>query len=468
MTSYAKSLAEGAMIEQAKRELSRRHFPDFVNYINEGYTMKWFHRVIAEKCQLVLDGKIKKLMIFVPPQHGKSELATRNFPAFALGKNPNLKIGIISYSASTAEKLGKSVQRRVESSYFKNIFPEKIISNGRDDLKKTNGYFETSGGGYCVSVGVDGPLTSMAIDLGIIDDPIKDRKEAKSLTIRQNVYEYYVDVFSTRLHNNSSQILIQTRWDEDDLAGRLLRDDGIFSELNPQGWTVVKFPAIKENDINKYDPRSEGEALWPEKHSLEKILSAKRKSLITFNSLYQQDPKPDKESLIYDWSEIDVFPEDAEIIFSGGDFGYSNDPTAVVRIAKIGKNLIFDEIIYEAGLTNPMIASKLKDYAGRTGEFYFDSAEPKSCQELRNLGIKVIDAVKGADSVRTGILKLQEYECYYTSRSINIKREVSKYEWIVVGGKKTNIPIDNYNHTLDAIRYAIYTKYSKPRKLITG
>ena len=115
-----------------------------------------------------------------------------------------------------------------------------------------------------------------------------------------------------------------------------------------------------------------------------------------------------------------------------------------------------------------MIASKLKDYTGRTGEFYFDSAEPKSCQELRNLGIKVIDAVKGADSVRTGILKLQEYECYYTSRSINIKREVSKYEWIVVGGKKTNIPIDNYNHTLDAIRYAIYTKYSKPRKLITG
>lgn len=468
MTSYAKSLAEGARIEQAKRELSRRHFPDFVNYINEGYTMKWFHRVIAEKCQLVLDGKIKKLMIFVPPQHGKSELATRNFPAFALGKKSNLRVGIVSYSASIAEKLGKAVQRRIDDKYYKNVFPEALLSDGKDDLKKTNGYFETKQGGYCVSVGVGGSLTSLSIDLGIIDDPFKDREEAKSLTIREKVYSWYMDVFSTRLHNNSAQILIQTRWDEDDLAGRLLKDDGIYSESNPNGWVVIKFPAIKEKDENQYDPRKEGEVLWEEKHSLARILEVKRKNLITFNSLYQQDPKPNKESLIYDWAEIDVFPEDAEIIFSGGDFGYSNDPTAVVRIAKIGKKLIFDEIIYEAGLTNPMIASKLKDYTGRTGEFYFDSAEPKSCQELRNLGIKVIDAVKGADSVRTGILKLQEYECYYTSRSINIKREVSKYEWIVVGGKKTNIPIDNYNHTLDAIRYAIYTKYSKPRKLITG
>lgn len=467
MKSLNETQALLARQELAKRELGRRQFHHYVNYINDGYEMQWFHRLISDKCQEVYDGKIKKLMIWIPPQHGKSELATRNFPSYALGKEPKLKLGIVSYSASIAEKLGKAVQRRIDSKYYKNIFPEQILSDGKDGVQKTNSFFETRFGGYCVAVGVGGSLTSLPLDIGIIDDPFKDREEAKSATIRDKVYSWYNDVFATRLHNDSKQIIIQTRWDEDDLSGRLLRDDGIYSESNPKGWVVIKLPAIKEKDENDYDPRQEGEVLWEKKHSLERILDVKRKNPITFNSLYQQDPKPDKESLIYDWSEIDVFPEDAEVIFSGGDFGFTNDPTAVVRIARIGKKLIFDEVIYETGLGNLAISQKLKNFGKRTGEIYFDSAEPKSIAELQGLGNKVLPAVKGPDSIDAGITKLKEFDCYYTSRSLNIKREVGKYEWIVVGGVKTNIPVDRDNHTMDAIRYAVYTKYSK-RKLISG
>lgn len=422
------------------REISRRSLKDFVQYIKPDYEMQWFHQVISEHLDLVYEGKIKKLMIFVPPQHGKSELSTRSFPAYLLGRNPDLKLALASYNATLAEQFSTEIQRRMLSEEFKLLYPESRIGEKKGEAVKTAEFFQTvNRRGYLRAVGRGGSLTGTAVDIGIIDDPLKDRQEAQSIIIKEQLWNWYTDVWETRLHNDSAQVIIQTRWYDDDLAGRLLeRDDD---------WTIIEFPAIREGAENTYDKREVGEALWPEKHSLDKLLRVKKNEPFTFESLYQQNPKPSVESLIYhDWQPCEFFPKDAEVVFSGLDFGFSNDPTALVRIAKLGNKLYLDEVIYEKGLTNADLIKKIKMYPSKLGEIYCDSADPKSIEELRRAGLPVKKAVKGNDSVNAGISKLREYEVYFTRRSKNIKKEIDNYQWLMVGGKTVNKPIDDFNH----------------------
>lgn len=474
MTSSEKLLI--AQAELARRTLAKQSFVDFVPYVYPTYVMKWFHRVICEKLELVRERKIKKLMIFMPPQHGKSQLATRLFPAYLLGKKPDEKVVISSYSARLSRSFSRAVQRTMSDRLFQNVFPEIRLPE-RGEGSKTAEFFEIIGGtGSIMSVGVEGSLTGSPVDVGIIDDPIKDRQDAQSVTIRESTWAWYVDVFSTRLHNDSVQLIIQTRWHEDDLSGRILERDGFYSADNQNGWQVIKFTGLRTKDQNDYDPRKEGESLWPERHSRERLEEVKLKNLLTFDSLYQQDPKPSKESLVFpDWEEIDEMPE-CDVDFFGLDFGFTNDPTALIHIGKNGNNIYLDEWIYETGLTNTEIRLKAKAMGIGMREVFSDSAEAKSIEELKRpkdeqgkfiqgAGINAIPAVKGKDSINAGITKLKEYKVYYTKRSLNIKREKNNYSWIMAGGVNTNVPIDSYNHAMDAVRYGIYTKYGQVKRV---
>ena len=277
------------MTSNARAELSSRNFADFVQYVMPTYDMRWFHEVICAKLDAFERGEIKKLMLFVPPQHGKSQLSTRLFPAYLLGKNPLRKIVVASYNATLASRFNRDIQRNIDSSLYHDVFPETYLNNSNvvtvsDSWLRNSEVFETVNfGGFVKTVGRGGALTGTAVDIGIIDDPLKDRQEAMSSTIREALWSWYVDVFESRLHNNSQQILIQTRWHEEDLGGRLLKRDN--------DWEVVIFEAIKQSEFD-YDPRPFGEALWPEKHSLERIEKIRDNSPLTFNSLYQQSPKP--------------------------------------------------------------------------------------------------------------------------------------------------------------------------------
>ena len=269
--------------------LATRNFDEFIQYVHHGYEMKWFHKLICDYLDNFSKGLIKKLMIFVPPQHGKSELATRAFPAYLLGQNPNRKIVVASYNATLASRFNRDIQRVIDNDEYHEIFPETYLNESNvvtvsSNYLRNSEIFEPVGHmGFLKTVGRGGALTGTPVDIGIIDDPIKDRAEAMSMTIREGLWSWYQDVFETRLHNDSQQILIQTRWHEDDLAGKLLKRDS--------DWEVIVLEAIKENDYF-YDPRAKGEALWPEKHSLERIVRIRETSPITFNSLYQQSPKP--------------------------------------------------------------------------------------------------------------------------------------------------------------------------------
>lgn len=284
--------------EAIRQEGARRKMLSFASYMQPSYKWNWHHNDIADALDKFFKGEIKRLMLFLPPQHAKSTFTSQLFPAQALGKNPDLKIILGSYSASLAESMNRIVQRHIDSPEYANLFPQTKLqaagANGKY-VRNAEQFDIVDHDGYLKAVGVGGSTTGKPADIFIIDDPHKDREEARSALISQKVWDWYTDVVYTRLHNNSGVLLIQTRWDDMDLAGRLLKQmeqSMQRGDTDYEKWTVLCFPAIKENDSNPNDPRKVGEALWPEKHNLQRLNIIKNQSLRTFQSLYQQNPQP--------------------------------------------------------------------------------------------------------------------------------------------------------------------------------
>ena len=269
-----------------------------------------FHIAYYEVLTRFAMGEIKKLMITMPPQHGKSEGATRRLPAFVLGQDPDKRIAIVSYNAIKARKFNRELQRIMDDDRYYELFPQTLLAGqasyqkqGRRSRNYARNSDECEIVGYQGSfktIGVGGSLTGEPVDMLIMDDLYKDASSAWSPVIRQNVADWYDTVASTRLHNDSQQLLVFTRWHMEDLAGRLLEQEGIYDPIeNPQGWLLVSFPAIQNRPPSEQDPRAEGEPLWPERHSLEKLLEIKGRSPTVFESLYQQNPQP-SQGLMYE------------------------------------------------------------------------------------------------------------------------------------------------------------------------
>lgn len=425
-----------------QRELVKREFAEFVKFTKPDYHANWHHDVLCSKIDDFARGKIKKMMVFMPPQHGKSELSTRRYPAYQLGLNPKAKIAICSYSDTIATSFNRDIQRIIDDEPFSKIFPDTylnesnvVTTTAKNDYLRNASIFETVGHrGYVVTVGVGGSLTSRTVDIGIIDDPFKDRQDAMSKKIRDTIWSWYTDVFKTRLHNESQQLVIMTRWHPEDLAGKILAQEN--------DWDVVVFQAIKEKEYPN-DPRQAGEALWPEKHSLERILAVKRDSPITFNSLYQQEPRVSDEQLVFpEWTEIDEMPTYNQVF--GIDFGFSNDPTAIIEVQKHNKNMYAREWLYKTGLLNSEIIAFIKLNLPSGCTLVADSAEPKTIQEMRLAGLKVIPAIKGKDSVLFGLNKIKDHKLHIHKSSHNLKNEMLNYQW----------GVDGFDHLIDAWRYA--------------
>jgi phage terminase large subunit len=162
------------------------------------------------------------------------------------------------------------------------------------------------------------------------------------------------------------------------------------------------------------------------------------------------------------WEVIDKIPEEARLLGCGLDFGFTNDPTALVAIYKWNDEIIIDEIIYQNGLLNNEIAKLIKEYGMDRIGIYADSAEPKSIVEIKRYGIRIQPTEKGRDSIQFGIHLLQEQKIKVTKRSVNIIDELTKYVWKVDReGNNTGEPIDAFNHTIDALRYVAVMLLSK-------
>lgn len=456
-------------------ELARRHFRDFVSYTYPSYEWNWHQDHICQALDDLLAGG-DNLMLFMPPQHGKSELVSRRFPAYALGRQPDLKIAGCSYAADLSAQFNRECQRIISSDEYREVFPETKLSDKNIRADSAGAYlrnadiFEVVGrkGSY-VSTGIGGALTGKKVDLLIIDDPVKNMLEAKSPTTQRRNIDWWNTVAKTRLHNSSKVILCMTRWDELDLAGYLL-------QLQAQGrglkWRVITFPAIREDDGAPVvvDPRAPGEALWPSHHSLERLQEIKESAPVVFQGMYQQNPAPPTEGQVFPgWKRIEKMPEDL-VLWYGLDFGFTNDPSALVAIGLEGRRIYLQEVLYERGLTNIALAHRMKPLLQRPDSVVIaDSAEPKSIEELRMHGLNARGSVKGKDSVLAGIMFLRGYEVFVVDPSPNIWVESRYYQWEPgPDGRPTNIPIDDWNHAMDAVRGAVYTKLFKPHNAYIG
>lgn len=176
-----------------------------------------------------------------------------------------------------------------------------------------------------------------------------------------------------------------------------------------------------------------------------------------------------KKGRIFNWKQIDIIPKEAKYLGNGLDFGYTNDPTALIDVYKLNNAYILDEVVYEKGLSNKRIANRIRvnegleevdernSFNGTTENLTVgDSSEPKSIDEMADYGVNITGATKGKDSVNNGIQMMQELEIMYTASSHNIEEEVLNYVWrIDKEDKSLNVPIDAYNHAMDAVRYKI-------------
>lgn len=293
------------LAEEVQRRRGREALLGFTFATMPTFKPAPFHRRYYEVLNEFAHGRIRKLMVFMPPQHGKSEGSTRRLPAYVLGLDPDRKVAVVSYNAPKARKFNREIQRVIDTADYAELFPETRLNSSNVTtvagswLRNADECEIVGHRGGFKTVGVGGPLTGEPVDMLIMDDLYKDAKTAWSPTVRESVSDWYDTVAETRLHNDSQQLIVFTRWHEDDLAGKLIREQGEYHPLeNPDGWVIVVYKAIKEGAPTPYDQRQEGEALWPDRHGIHRLLEVRKRNPVVFDSLYQQDPTP-HEGLMY-------------------------------------------------------------------------------------------------------------------------------------------------------------------------
>lgn len=280
-----------AAAELLRRREARRKLAPYIAYLNPKYIKSYFSDLVcAALDQFVEDvqaGRRPILILQAPPQHGKSDIVSRYLPPFLMGRFPDWRVGGASYSDQLAGTMAQDVRRKLASDEHSRLFP-KATEKRRYDVNRTSEFTTPGGTGSYLGVGVGSGLTGRPLDIGIIDDPVKNQQEALSPTTKEGHWNWYQTVFTTRLSENSGQIIMATSWAEDDLPGRILSHYRGSPRL-----TVLRFPAINLPGETGYDPLLPEGALVPALKSLEFLLE--QKGLLSdywWSALYQQSPKP--------------------------------------------------------------------------------------------------------------------------------------------------------------------------------
>jgi predicted phage terminase large subunit-like protein len=306
-SGYASSTkAEKAQIlrDLIRRREARKSLIAFTRYTFPEYRPSAHHHLIAEKLEAVARGEIKRLMIFMPPRHGKSELASKRFPAWFVGANPKRNIIAASYNSDLATDFGREVRNIVGTSRYRAVFDTSLSG----DSTAANRWHTDQGGMY-VAAGIGTAVTGRGAHVFLIDDPFKDREEADSERQREKVWRWYTSTAYTRLESDivgdvteddelwrdlrddietgeatpfqGAIIGIGTRWHEDDLFGRLLVEESRGGDK----WEILELPAIMPD----------GSALWPGKYPIERLEQIRRAiGERDWTALYQQRPAPDE------------------------------------------------------------------------------------------------------------------------------------------------------------------------------
>jgi predicted phage terminase large subunit-like protein len=292
-------------------------FPEWLWAITPGFTWDWpYLQLIDKHLDRITSGELRRLMLFLPPRHGKSEKVTIRYPVWRLAQDPTLRVIIGAYNQTLAERFSRKARGIAKRAGLR-----------LSEERATAADWETTEGGGIRAVGVGSGVTGHGANAIIIDDPVKSRQEAESRAYRDRVYDWYTDDLYTRLEPNAALILIQTRWHEDDLAGRILAsDDG-------PNWTVISLPAEAEEN----DPlgREIGEPLCPERYDTDALADRRRVlGSYGYNALYQQRPSPPEGGIIRrEWiRHYPVRPERLDVVLQSWDMAFkaSDDSSYVV------------------------------------------------------------------------------------------------------------------------------------------
>ena len=297
-----------------EREEKQKDFMSFVKYVWPDFIEGAHHKIYAEKLQAVADGKIKRLIINMPPRHTKSEFASYLFPTWLMGRDPTKKIIQATHTAELAVGFGRKVKNLIENEDFRDIFPDVKLAVDA----KASGRWSTNAGGEYYAVGVGGALAGRGADLAIIDDPVSEQ-DALSSTALDTIYEWYTSGPRQRLQPGGSIIIVMTRWSIRDLTAKVLSKQ---SEKGADKWDIVEFPAIMPS----------GKSLWPEYWKLEELEGVKASIPVgKWNAQYMQNPTAEEGAIIkrewwQKWEKED--PPECNYIIQSYDTAFSKSDRA--------------------------------------------------------------------------------------------------------------------------------------------
>lgn len=324
-------------------EKAQSHMLAFTKWMNPNFKINWHHRIICHELDLFIAGKTPRLMLFVQPQTGKSELVSRHLPAFIFGKDPNHKIISSTYNNEFASLFNLDVQRIIDSDRYRMLFPNTQLAGGAEEgrwVRNSSTLDIVEHAGRYNSVGVKGSTTGKTANTFIIDDPVKDAADVESKTKRDSVARWFSTVARSRLKQlwNGSEpriLLTMTRWHEDDLAGRLLE----MTQKNPgiPQWKVVRFPAMREDMEDPRDPRPLDGLLWPEMVSSSMMNEIKQTDARTWTSLYQQRPSPEEGDIFKRdwWKYYKELPADMDLYIQSWDLTFDEGPTNDFTVGQV-------------------------------------------------------------------------------------------------------------------------------------
>ena len=275
----AKLLKRGASLTLTEK--AKDSFLDFVKYVWPGFIAGRHHKIVAQKFEDIANGKIKRLIINMPPRHTKSEFASYLFPAWMIGRRPDLKIMQATHTADLSIRFGRKVKNLMETEEYQKVFGVKLRSDSKAAYR-----WETDGGGEYYAAGVGGNIAGRGADLFIIDDPHSEQ-DAMSPAALEGAWEWYQGGPRQRLQPGGAIVLVMTRWSELDLTAKLLKQSAM--DMKADKWEMIEFPAILES----------GKPLWPEYWKLEELESVKASiQLQKWQAQYMQQPTADMSSII--------------------------------------------------------------------------------------------------------------------------------------------------------------------------
>ena len=330
-------------MEEIRAECAKRSLLNFTTYTYPAYEANWHHRALCRYLDRFAFGDITRLMVFMPPRHGKSELVSRRLPAYIFGRDPDASIIATSYGADLAARMNRDVQRIIDSPSYEVLFPETTLfgqmvrTTAKGSYLRNSDIFEIVGhkGAYTCA-GVGGAITGMGCNYGIIDDPYKNRQDAESATVRNTVWDWYTSTFYTRLEKGARVLITLTRWHEDDLAGRLLK----LAQSDPMAdqWTVITFPAVADDVLCQDDPRQTGEALWPGKYT-ELDLQKTKATIGSYEwaALYQQRPSSREGNMLNRawWQYYSKRPDKFDVVIQSWDMAFKDNTTSDFVVGQV-------------------------------------------------------------------------------------------------------------------------------------